>query len=128
MTHQINLEVLIAIMLLHWIADFLLQSKEMAINKSKSNYYLFQHVLVYTLTFYVFGLTFYSSKTAIAFCGITFLFHFITDYYTSRWTSSLYKKEKFYGFPSFFSVIGLDQFLHFVQLILTYAWVTSLNL
>lgn len=55
MTHQINLEVLIAIMLLHWIADFLLQSKEMAINKSKSNYYLFQHVLVYTLTFYVFG-------------------------------------------------------------------------
>ena len=127
MIQQINLEVLILIMFIHWVADFLFQTKERAINKSKSNYYLFQHVLVYTLTFYVFGLTFYSSISAIAFCGITFLFHFITDYFTSRWTSRLYRNKKFYGFPSFFSVIGLDQFLHFVQLILTYAWVTSLN-
>jgi hypothetical protein len=62
----------------------------------------------------------------LVFTSITFICHFITDYLTSRWTSKLYKDSKFYGFPSFFSVIGFDQWLHFAQLILTLDYVKTL--
>mgnify|MGYP003453949244 CR=1 FL=1 len=53
----------------------------------------------------------------LQFTGITFVFHWITDYLTSRWTTKLYKKKDWYGF---FTVIGLDQFLHAAQLVITY--------
>jgi len=52
--------------------------------------------------------------------------HWITDYCTSRWTSKLYKGNKFYGFPSFFSVIRLDQFLHYLALIISYTYFKEL--
>lgn len=117
---------IIIIIFIHWVADFLLQTQKMATNKSKNNYWLFAHVLVYSITWFVIGLFLFKIKSVILFTITTFIFHFITDYLTSRWTNKLYKKEKYYGFPAFFSVIGLDQFLHYLQLILCYEYFTTL--
>jgi hypothetical protein len=117
---------IIAIIFIHWVADFLLQTQKMAMNKSKDNYWLFAHVFVYSMAWFFIGLFFFKPMPVILFTVTTFICHFITDYLTSRWTSKLYKQEKYYGFPAFFSVIGLDQFLHYLQLILCYEYFTTL--
>jgi undecaprenyl pyrophosphate phosphatase UppP len=117
---------IIALLFIHWVADFLLQTKDMAMNKSKDNYWLFVHVSVYSLTWLFIGIFFYDIKAVYLFTLTTFVAHFATDYITSRWTSKLRIKEKYYGFPSFFSVIGLDQLLHYIQLIFSYGYFKSL--
>jgi len=116
---------IIILLFIHWVADFLFQTKDMATNKSKSNMWLFTHVSTYTTVYGAVGLFFFPPMQVIGFCAATFFFHFITDYFTSRLTSKLYAAKKYYGFPSFFSVIGGDQWLHFVQLILCYTYFTT---
>ena len=117
---------IIILIYIHWIADFLFQTKEMALNKSKNNFWLFAHVFVYSMTWFFIGILFYKPEQVVLFIITTFVCHFITDYFTSRWTSSLYEKKIYYGFPSFFSVIGLDQFLHYFQLIVCYEYFKTL--
>lgn len=117
---------ILIIIFIHWVADFLLQTQKMAMNKSKDNYWLFCHVLIYSATWFFVGLFLFAPVPVALFTGTTFICHFITDYLTSRWTSKLYKQEKFYGFPAFFSVIGLDQFFHYAQLIICYEYFTTL--
>lgn len=99
---------LIFIILLHWLADFVFQTDEMAQNKSKSFYWLTTHVFTYSLFFCGFGWKFVL---------ITFVCHWITDFVTSKISSYCWLHEKRHNF---FVVIGFDQFLHIAQLLLTY--------
>lgn len=123
----------ISLLIVHFIADFLLQSDWMALNKSKSNIALTAHVAVYTSGFLAFGLKF---------AAVTFVLHWITDYFTSRATSRLwfididtqpyselsYCKmfDSVVVYPNrrhwFFVMIGFDQLIHYVTLALTYRW------
>lgn len=121
----------------HWLADFLLQTEDMATKKSTSNYWLFRHVLAYTngmipsmiLTWIVSG----SFIVAISWWILNSVLHYITDYYTSRWTSKLYANKQFYSpnkyikifnFPAFFSVIGFDQCIHYTCIFVSFCIVT----
>lgn len=125
---MISLQVVIALLALHLIADFFLQSDWMAINKSKLWAALYLHAIVYSFCFIGFG---------FAFFVITFFAHFVTDAITSRITSKLWFLDmepmvvpvgpfKFYARVLegrrhwFFVVIGIDQFIHYVTLLLTY--------
>lgn len=92
---------------LHFLSDFILQSDKMAINKSSSLRWLSIHIAVYSAPFLYFGWRF-AIANAIA--------HFATDFFSSRATSYLWKKEKRHWF---FVVIGLDQALHLTALFLT---------
>lgn len=88
------------VLFVHWFADFICQTREMANNKSKSNRWLFYHVGVYTLIMSVFG---------FKFALINGSAHFATDFVTSRLTSHFWVEKDVH---SFFAVIGFDQFLH----------------
>lgn len=127
------------LILIHTIADFLFQTEDMARGKSKNIWKLLKHTTVYTIVFY-FGFVFcYAinhqtlsemdlTLKVFWFFPITFIFHTITDYITSRITSRLFEKKIYYtGIPNFgaFSVIGIDQVLHYAQLFLTYYYVTN---
>lgn len=95
---------LTAVMLVHFLADFIFQSDEMANNKSKSIRWLSYHTLVYTFCMLLFG---------YKFALLAGLSHFMVDYITSKCTSYLWLKGDKHNF---FVVIGFDQFLHTVIL------------
>src|SRR5688572_9431656 len=114
----------------HFVADFLFQSHYMSINKSKDNRVLLWHVGIYSLTMYVgailLGLERQNQEiviSAMAFSGWLFMSHLITDYFTSRWTSRLYKHARWHDF---FCVIGFDQLLHAAQIIVGYCFILML--
>lgn len=113
-------EILI-ILFIHWVADFILQTDKMALNKSKSNRWLLTHTLVYSLVWFAVGICIFDFYNVLIFTLITFITHTLTDYVTSRITRRLYNVSKHY----FFVVIGFDQFLHYTQLLLTYYFTTS---
>jgi len=101
---------IILLIWVHFVADFVLQTDKMAINKSSSNKWLLYHVVVYTIQFFWFG---------YIFAIVNGIAHFIVDYITSRATSYLWSKDKRHWF---FVVIGLDQALHFTILVSTYSY------
>lgn len=117
---MINIWIIIGILILHWISDFLLQSDDMALNKSKSNKWLTRHIAVYSFLWFVASLFFASATNNIwfmLFWPITFVCHWITDYFTSRLNSKLWAEKKTHWF---FVSVGFDQILHYIQLFVTY--------
>lgn len=106
----------IALLICHWIADFICQSHWMATNKSKDNIALTLHILTYISVFAVFSLfllNFTNISSIFCFLLVNFVLHFITDYITSRETSKLWKSKNIHNF---FVLVGLDQLIHQVTL------------
>lgn len=109
--------VIIFILLIHFLADFGLQTHEQSQKKSSSNKFLFYHVAVYS------GIWFLAlcghpytdgSANILIFTIITFVLHFCTDYVTSRIGKPFWANQDFHNG---FVVIGFDQLLHYVQLL-----------
>ncbi len=115
----------LGLLLIHWFADFVLQTHWQAQNKSKNNEALARHVLVYALFLgaWSFGAFVLTPKTTVlawlSFVILNGLLHFVTDWCTSRWSSKLYAKQDWHNF---FVVIGLDQLIHQFTLALTMIW------
>lgn len=110
-----------ALVIIHWIADFVLQTHWQASNKSKNWWALSAHVATYTGTLLVlagtvmFGIPGLALLTIPAFITWVLLngaLHFATDAVTSRITSKLFGKD----WHNFFVVVGLDQVIHYVTL------------
>jgi hypothetical protein len=118
-----ELNIVFMILAVHWLADFKLQSHWMATNKSKSYLALHLHTGVYTLVWAI-VVPFYTDSGVgySAFLLTTFTVHTFQDAITSRITSKLYAKGNFHWF---FSVIGIDQFLHYVQLLLCWKYMVQ---
>lgn len=109
------------ILLTHFIADFVCQTDKMALNKSKSNFFLSLHVLTYTgvllvITGFIFGWSYGFFAWIVLNAGL----HWATDYGTSRLTSYLWVNERRHWF---FVAIGADQMIHYTCLLLTYQWI-----
>jgi hypothetical protein len=118
---------ILEMIILHWIADFLSQSRKVARAKSSSNKALLEHTWIYSGIFalalipysirFVDGTLVEIAGKILAFFLITFVCHTITDYYSSRCTNRYYKENKE---SSFWNMIGFDQALHHIQLVLTF--------
>lgn len=105
---MIEIQVVLTLILLHFVADFLLQTDKMAVNKSKSIKWLSIHASVYSIPFIIISPLYALINGAI---------HWCVDFVTSRVTSKLWESKQVHWF---FVVIGFDQALHLFTLILTY--------
>jgi hypothetical protein len=118
---------ILTILLIHWFADFVMQTDWQAKNKSKSWKPLLAHTGTYSLVWLMIGgpifyatssLSFFDSFAVVfVFTMITFALHTITDFITSRINSRLWAEGKVHNF---FVSVGFDQVLHYAQLFLTY--------
>ena len=106
---------ILAIVWAHWFADFILQNDTMAINKSSSNKWLGIHCSVYLWPIFLLGIIF-GGANGILWAAINAIAHFVVDYFTSRGTSSLWKKNERHWF---FVLIGFDQAIHMTILLVT---------
>lgn len=171
---------ILTIIILHWIADFIMQDEKWALGKSKNWRDLTKHTTIYSLLWLVpSSIMLNDFRLAVLFVLITFIFHTITDYITSRIVSKRFTEEtpfniylrysmfktgdilkssssqldktgqtyngnnfdiilmsesgylggveqfrakRYNSIPNFgaFTIIGLDQCLHMIQLFITY--------
>jgi len=98
---------MIELIWMHFFADFILQSNEMSMKKSKSVKWLLLHSGVYGLLFVVYG---------SPFALFTMCAHFLVDLISSKIASKLWDMKEVHWF---FCVIGLDQAIHLTVLVLT---------
>lgn len=110
---MLPVEHLCLLIIFHFVGDFLLQSDEMAIKKSSNNKWLLIHGCMYGWLFIYFG---------ILFAVVNTVAHLITDYFSSRATSMLYKAGQRHWF---FVVIGLDQMIHLLTLVISYHYIVK---
>jgi hypothetical protein len=131
---MITLTEIFVIILIHWVADFVLQTDKQAKGKSKNWNDLLSHTLNYSYVWVIIGIIYsfiYPEiqenykwvDLLIFFPLITFIAHTITDYFTSRLNSKLWAKGKVHYF---FVSVGFDQVLHYIQLFLTYYYLKQL--
>ncbi len=82
---------IIIILIIHWVADFILQSRWMGNNKSKELKPLFAHTLVYSSCWIV--LYPILGTNVFWFMLITFVTHTFVDYFTSKASAWAYLKS-----------------------------------
>lgn len=112
----------LSILFIHWIADFIMQTGWQATNKSKRNDALLYHTISYSLIWLLPVSCMLGLIYGVYFVVITLFCHTITDFITSRINTKLWKENKVH---LFFVSIGFDQFLHFIQLIISYTLLGS---
>ena len=117
------LQLLIFMLLIHFLADFGLQTHEQATKKGEGtsffNKWLFYHVAVYTI---VWGIAFIALPLSevespilrwVFFTTYVFVTHYITDWITSRMSKPFFSNGDFHNG---FVVVGFDQLIHYLTL------------
>ena len=114
-------QLFILILIVHFLADFTLQTHEQAINKGTSNKWLWYHVGTYTFVWSIIYFILPLHKDVITigkygwvlyiiFIGIP---HFCVDWITSRMGKPFWEKKDLHNG---FVVIGADQIIHYLCL------------
>ena len=103
-----ELKIVLLLVWIHFFGDFVLQTNDMAIKKSKSVKWLLLHTTVYSILLLLFGLLFALVNLAA---------HFVVDFITSRAGAYFRSQDNQKGF---FMVLGTDQAVHLTTLIVTY--------
>ena len=129
---------IIFILFTHFISDFVMQTDEMAKGKSTSIFWLTFHTIAYlivSLIISVFYVTVLNQLDIVNYDEITSLmiyyyiinsiFHFLTDFITSKIAKYYFDKNEIHNG---FVVIGVDQFIHSTTLILTFYFIFKNNL
>lgn len=120
---MITIEAVLLIIVTHWIADFVLQTEQMARLKSSVPEFLFRHVFIYTAAFIPVAFILLEPTSAVTFLAINFTLHYLVDKITSPVTKVLFSNGTYYtNIPNIgaFSVIGFDQLLHYMCLFITF--------
>lgn len=126
----IEIGIIIYILFTHFVADFIMQTDEMAKGKSTSTYWLTRHIMAYgktmlfsgfflVLILFIYGVQFMILliPLVISYVVLNMGLHWVTDYFTSKQTKRLWEAKKVHHF---FVMIGFDQFIHATCLIVTY--------
>lgn len=104
---------LIFILFIHFVADFYVQTRQQAVNKSKSLSALSRHVGTYTFCLALMALPY--GVWGLVWALTNGLAHFVVDFFTSRQTAKYWNS----GSPgkAFWVWLGFDQWLHAACLI-----------
>lgn len=113
---EINVSVLLVLLCAHFVADFIGQTDAMAKGKSKSNKILMQHIQAYTGITFLFTVFMFGLIGAAMYAVINGILHYQVDYITSRATSKLWAEQRVH---EFFVIIGLDQLIHTICIIIS---------
>lgn len=110
------------VLLIHFFADFVIQTDDQARLKSTDDKWLMYHAEVYTLIWFIaiiaiHDFTHFDTWKTMEFCMITFILHSITDFCTSRIGKPFWEKKDYHNG---FVVVGFDQLLHYLQLYYTF--------
>ena len=97
----------ISILFAHWIGDFLLQTRKMAVNKHKSVKWLSIHVLVYGIIIWCVGLLNFSWQVGLGYAVFNAGLHLVTDFFTSKLAAKYQDQPRI-----FYPILGFDQFIH----------------
>lgn len=129
-----NPSVLGCLFIFHYIADFVLQSREMGTKKSQDLNWLGGHLFVQFWVFF-FGLMYQFHINAFYFASINMLIHGVIDWYIWRgYKYTVYYRLKrdnkldtaaqwqYWQDHLFYTTIGLDQLLHGLTLIVLAGW------
>ncbi|HRD40920.1 MAG TPA: DUF3307 domain-containing protein [Bacteroidia bacterium] len=104
---------ILIIFIVHFLADFVFQTSQMATGKSKSLKWLSIHVGVYALvsliSFVIVAKFLDNYYMAFAWWIGNVALHFVTDFITSKITSKFWESK---NYRFFFVMIGLDQLIH----------------
>lgn len=112
-----QVEHVIFILLIHFLADFAMQTPWQAENKWWSADALCLHVLVYSAIWWIASGIYLGWGWGLVFACITFITHLCIDYWTSRINHEFFEKKDWHnGWVG----VGFDQLLHCIQLILTF--------
>lgn len=118
------MDIVFYIILSHWVADFLFQSRWMAVEKCSNIKALISHVAIYTITMAIMlsSANIFNNDNKLSlflfWIIINGLLHFATDFCTSKITKRLYVLDNKH---LFFAMIGFDQVIHYGCLLYTYA-------
>ena len=115
-----NTHLILTLLATHTIWDFIMQSRWMGNNKSKELKPLLAHALTYSVGLVIWaGFAMngvWSAQTMIYFIALNMVFHFITDFFTSKISRYYYETGQE---GAFWNTIGIDQFIHAATLIYT---------
>lgn len=122
---MMSLNEIFYLLVIHWVCDFQLQTDKQAKSKSTNLDNLLSHTFIYSysitlllMLYNIYSTNFNSNVLSIiSFFVITFTFHTLTDYITSKINKKLWDKGDVHNF---FVSIGFDQILHYFQLFITY--------
>ncbi len=109
---------IILLLAAHFIGDFLCQSRVMALNKTKSLYYLSMHGLFVGIPIFLVFFMFKPTLLALILTAIYVIVHCMQDFFI--WTIAIRlfgKSEKYWESKRFYDIIGFDQFLHVALLV-----------
>lgn len=117
---------------LHTVADFILQTREDATNKHKCNKALASHCTTYALALTSFSIIILTETLDMAglmtWVPVIFLYvfigHFLTDYVTSRFS---HKYSQAQQWKQFWIVIGIDQLIHLVHVTLLFIGLVAIG-
>ena len=115
---MIPIRCFVILMLVHWLADFALQTPEQANNKYTDFTALASHVLAYSASMAIAIVGLYYGAVSAWFLPVAILLislsHLFIDLLTSKETHSLYEQKRYHDF---FVVIGFDQLLHMLTIL-----------
>ena len=121
---MISISVIVFILLVHFLADFCLQTTDQAMMKSTDLRHLQRHVLNYSIVWFLASYCLLGSWVlALSFASLTYASHSLTDYITSRIGKPFWDAKDYH---TGFVVVGADQVAHYLQLIYTYKILSEL--
>lgn len=111
-----ELSLILAVVIGHFVSDFFFQEREDAEKKSHSIKHLTNHVWTYSVLMFMFicmAVSYTTITPYAALLGFLFVTHWITDFFTSKFNAAAWKS----GYvKTFWCGIGFDQMIHYVTL------------